>query len=228
MLLSGLTRRQLLAWTLELSSTPGQDRGPQPLRAQEPQEEIPGRCQKLTTAPSCSQPPPAIGVVWSGGLSTDAAEGGSRGWLCLWPSAEDRPGRTGVSLSLAAQAQDPGQSPPSPQRSWGPRNQSQGCCCPCMVTLNLACSLPVASTPSTVAAGAHFTKLSAKRAVPGEIALYEVKIIPLGRILLGILLSASLLSPLAPSSATPSPCPSSLSGHPLFIFLKSLTFGVPT
>ena len=59
-------------------------------------EDIPGRCQKLTTVPSCSQPPPATEVVWSGksshrcgrrkGQTSGCAPG--PGWR--WGQGEDR------------------------------------------------------------------------------------------------------------------------------------------
>lgn len=122
MLLSELTWRQLLAPDPLAKFNFRSSQGPPAAQGHRiHKEEIPGRCQKLTTVPSCSQLPSAIEVVWSGGLHTQAAEGGVKrtavppGWgggracrnrslfvvgsSCTWP-------------------RDPWQRPPSP---WTPR-----------------------------------------------------------------------------------------------------------
>lgn len=75
--LSGLTRRHLLAPDPSAKFNFRSSQGPPAAQGHRiHKEEIPGRCQKLRTVPSCCQPPPAIEVMWSGGLHTGAAEGG--------------------------------------------------------------------------------------------------------------------------------------------------------
>lgn len=77
MLLSGLTRRHLLALDPSAKFNFRSSQGPTAAQGHRiHEEEIPGRCQKLTTVPSCSRPPPAMEVTWSGGLHTAAAGGG--------------------------------------------------------------------------------------------------------------------------------------------------------
>lgn len=85
MLLSGLTRRQLLALDPSAKFNSRSSQGPPAVQGhRNHKEEIPGYCQKLTTVLSCSRLPVAIEEVWSGGLPRGTEKGGSNEWSCLW------------------------------------------------------------------------------------------------------------------------------------------------